>query len=98
MRTIQGVFFFNEGFFFSFIAQPSFTRKNTSSCYSSTASENIKPLKKAVATDKENTSMVRGPHASEDTASSNENKACCKFRPFADRPSQKPAARKYERD
>lgn len=59
------------------------------------------PPKKTVAVDKENTPQARGPVASEDTASSNENKASCKSRPSRDWQTQaswKPTARRSERD
>ena len=80
-----GVFFFPFSFFFFYPTNVSQWVTVFTLCYCSRISERSRPLKKTVAVDKENTALVRGPNASEDTAFSNENKASCKSRPFRDR-------------
>lgn len=70
-----GFYFFSEGFF-CFAPQMSVSGGELFPlCCRSSSRE---PQKKTATVDKENMALVRGPSASEDTASSRENKVSCK--------------------
>lgn len=87
MRTIQG-FSFPMRNVFVLLHKCHSVKKTLHLSYCSSISECMRPLKKTVAVDKENTALARGPSASDNTASSNKNKASCKSRPFRDRQTQ----------